>query len=271
MRKTTLATLMFFFTTLNINAQTFSFKPSEMVAFQEQLVKSILWENYWKGHWSKRDFWEREQIDVLLKKKTFKAMVYPRSVKADMLVLDVYIDELRSVLTFSKDGDLFYLLNVGDIWSGDSAPEYFYEKKECEGKSKFYDIKIKDEYFDILKPLPLTDDKCNEIVKLFSERVLTKTNLDFIKKNIKNKSVKKLDIKVACFWNDYPYIYYEINNFPYCGLIEVNPKTKKVLYDRLFYWKTDADKKHYGNLMNRVEKEGQEFVVSNGKMNCIKE
>jgi hypothetical protein len=222
------------------------------------------------GALEKNIYWKNDQVNVLLEKKSFNAMIVPIAEGTDEEVMDIYIDELRSVLSFSKKGNLYYLVGVSDSWFDDeSANGYFEEKNNNSKKAIMHEFHIPKASFDVLGQKIFTKEKCEKIINLFNDSILTTERMKFIKGQMEgDNNVENVDIKIGSFWNDYPCIYYTIKGLRYYGWIVFDPETNKMIFTHLLSEEYGADKLHSEHIFQMVNERGTVFKVENGKLIC---
>src|ERR1039457_71818 len=126
---------------------------SEWSKLEKQIVESVLWENHWKGRWAKGVYWKTNQINNFLNKKEFEAMIVSSvGDEPNEVLLDIYIDELRSILSFLKKGNSYYLIGVSDQWFDDEvANGYFKDKDDHKKGSVGHKFFIRKDYSGVLK------------------------------------------------------------------------------------------------------------------------
>ena len=242
----------------------------EILNLEKSLVESVLWENYWEGRWSKRGYWKNDQIDYFLSKNIFKATVVPRQgglKKSEWL--ELYVDDLRTIFSFLKDGDYYIFNGEDDSWFSETQREEYYEyKKNHSEGSKIFEFQIRNKYRDVIKKQKKNPEKCKKVSEVIDKVVLNSTKLEFIKEYISTKSVKKLHVTIGTLWNDYPYIYYRIKNLDRYGVIAFNPVTNKIYSENYFSRDAFADKKYHDNLVKKIDREGEKFIAVDGKLKC---
>jgi hypothetical protein len=243
---------------------------TEKSRLEASLVEGILWTNFWEGHWSQKGYWDNNQIDVFTAKKSFKAMIVPRKggIKKSEWI-EVYVDELRSVFSFLKEDGFYILSGISDDWhSEDKVEDYYKLKKENSKNSKKIEFQIKDDYLNIIKKQIETPEKCERLTKMFNDVVFDQESLNFIKNDISTKSVKKLSVMIGTLWNDYPCVYYRIKYLDMFGWVLYNPDTGKVEGKYLYGRNVFADTRHWDNLVEKIDREGEKFIAVDGKLRC---